>query len=113
MHKAKLRKLRHHRVRAKVFGTAQKPRLNVYRSLTHIYAQLIDDTTGQTLVAASSKDLKQQANKTALAGLVGQLVGQKALKAGITQVVFDRGGYQYHGRVKNLAEGARQEGLKF
>jgi large subunit ribosomal protein L18 len=106
------RKLRHHRVRAKVSGTAAKPRLNVFRSNTHIYAQLIDDETGKTLAAASSTEIKGKGKKSELAAQVGKLAAQKALKAGITEAVFDRGGYQYHGRIKNLAEAAREAGLK-
>ncbi len=109
---------RHRRVRAKVAGTATQPRLAVFRSLSNIYAQVIDDTSGSTLVSASSltPELKEKAdgkNKTELAKLVGSLVAQQAIGKGITQVVFDRGGYLYHGRVKALAEGAREGGLKF
>ncbi len=109
---------RHRRVRAKVEGTAAKPRLCVFRSLGHIYAQVIDDEKGQTLVAASSLEpgIKSELdgkNKSARATLVGALVAKKALEKGIEQVVFDRGGYVYHGRVKALADGARQAGLKF
>lgn len=109
----KQRQLRHRRIRAKVKGTSQKPRLNVFRSLNHIYVQLIDDENGKTLVAASSKEVKDKGKKADLAGKVGKLAAEKALKAGISQVVFDRGGYRFHGRVKNLAEGAREAGLKF
>ncbi|GAB6085482.1 50S ribosomal protein L18 [Alkaliphilus crotonatoxidans] len=112
------RKKRHTRVRGKVFGTPQRPRLNVYRSLTNIYAQIIDDVDGKTLVAASSLDneIKGKVNSTGnqeAAKLVGQLVAKKALDKGIETVTFDRGGYIYHGRVKALAEGARETGLKF
>jgi large subunit ribosomal protein L18 len=107
------RTLRHNRIRAKVSGTKEVPRLNVYRSLTNIYAQLIDDEAGKTLAAASSKEIKSKANKSEIASAVGKLIAEKAVKAGITKVVFDRGGYQYHGRVKNLAEAARAAGLKF
>lgn len=107
------RKLRHARVRARVSGTADKPRLNVFRSNTHIYAQLIDDATGKTLVAASSHEVKSKGKKAELAAQVGKLAAEKALKAGIKQVVFDRGGYQYHGRIKNLADAARENGLNF
>jgi large subunit ribosomal protein L18 len=106
------RKLRHNRVRAKVSGTNQKPRLNVFRSNTHIYAQLIDDETGTTLASASSHEIKSKGKKADLASAVGKLAAQKALKAGIKEAVFDRGGYQYHGRIKNLAEAAREAGLK-
>lgn len=109
---------RHLRVRKKVFGTAQKPRLSVYRSLKHIYGQLIDDTRGVTLLAVSSltKDLREQLKgkkKTEQAMIVGEYLGKKALEKGITQVVFDRGGFLYHGRVKAFADGARKAGLKF
>lgn len=109
---------RHTRVREKVQGTDSRPRLCVFRSLQHIYAQVIDDSRGHTLAAASTIDpeLKGEKNgkkKTAQAELVGLLLAKRALGAGITQVVFDRGGYKYHGRVKNLAEAARKGGLKF
>ena len=107
------RQLRHHRVRAKVMGTSQKPRLNVFRSLSHIYVQLIDDETGRTLAAASSTEVKTKGKKSEVAAMVGKLAAQKALAAGIKKVVFDRGGYQYHGRVKQLAEAARAAGLEF
>jgi large subunit ribosomal protein L18 len=116
--KNEIRIRKHARVRKKVFGTAERPRLNVFRSLKHIYAQIIDDTTGRTLVAASTLDpaikgkLKHGGNKEA-AKEVGTLVAKKALDAGITSVVFDRGGYIYHGRVKELAEAAREAGLIF
>lgn len=112
------RQIRHKRVRKTVQGTPDRPRLNVYRSLNHIYAQIIDDVEGKTLVAASSlesdikSNLKNTGNKEA-AKLVGSLVGKKALEKGIETVIFDRGGYLYHGRIKELAEGAREAGLKF
>ena len=106
------RKLRHNRVRAKVSGTNGKPRFNVFRSNTHIYVQLIDDETGKTLAAASSQEIKGKGKKSELAGKVGKLAAEKALKAGIKEAVFDRGGYQYHGRIKQLAEAAREAGLK-
>jgi large subunit ribosomal protein L18 len=114
----KARSRRHRRVRQKVSGTSAKPRLCVFRSLNHIYAQVIDDTQGHTLVAASSNDpeVKGDSNsksKTGRAGLVGALLARRAVDKGISQVAFDRGGYQYHGRVKALAEAARQGGLKF
>lgn len=109
---------RHLRVRKKMRGTAQRPRLSVYRSLSHIYAQVIDDDQGHTLAAAS--DIEEAARgqvngkrKTEVAKLVGELLGQRARERGVSQVLFDRGGYQYHGRVKALAEGAREAGLKF
>jgi large subunit ribosomal protein L18 len=107
---------RHGRVRKKVAGTPDKPRLSVFRSLTHIYAQVIDDEKGHTVAAASSveKDLKGSAgNKTARAKAVGEAIAGKAKAAGVTKVVFDRGGNKYHGRVKALAEAAREAGLQF
>ncbi len=106
---------RHRRVRAKVAGTAERPRLNVFRSTKHIYAQLIDDVNGVTLVAASSMDKSFEGaggNKDA-ARKVGQAIGKLAIDKNIAEVVFDRGGYLYHGRVKELADGARESGLKF
>ena len=103
---------RHKRVRKTISGTAERPRLNVYRSLKNIYAQIIDDTTGTTLVSASSLDMEAGGNKDA-AKEVGALIAKKALEKGINEVVFDRGGYIYHGRVASLAEGAREGGLKF
>jgi large subunit ribosomal protein L18 len=112
------RKRRHLRVRRRLAGTTERPRLNVYRSLNHIYAQVIDDTTGVTLTSASSlgaelskKDKKQ--TKTEQAKLVGKRVAEQALKVGVSEVVFDRGGYKYHGRIKALAEACREAGLKF
>jgi large subunit ribosomal protein L18 len=112
------RQRRHSRVRAKVAGTASRPRLCVFRSLNHIYAQVIDDEKGHTLVTASTldPDIKGEADKkakSARAELVGSLVAKRALTSGIKEVVFDRGGYKYHGRVKALAEAARKAGLKF
>jgi len=109
---------RHHRVRAKMGGILSRPRLCVFRSLNHIYAQVIDDSQGHTLTSASTLDpeIKKEAAgkvKAAKAELVGALVAKRTLSKGINQVVFDRGGYKYHGRVKALAEAARQEGLKF
>lgn len=106
------RKLRHHRIRAKISGTSSKPRLNIFRSNSHIYAQFIDDTVGKTVVAASSQEIKSKGSKSELASQVGKLAAEKALKAGIKQAVFDRGGNRYHGRIKNLAEAAREAGLK-
>ena len=112
------RKRRHARVRTHVAGTTERPRLNVFRSLNHIYAQVIDDSKGATLASASSlesgaaEELKGK-SKVEKAVAVGKLVAERALQAGITQVVFDRGGYKYHGRVKALAEGSREAGLKF
>ena len=112
-----LRKKRHRRVRNKVSGVAMRPRLNVYRTLNHIYASIINDECGETLVTASSsspeiKGIMKGGNKQA-ADAVGKLVAAKALEKGIKQVVFDRAGYIYHGRVKALAEGAREGGLEF
>ena len=109
---------RHKRVRRKITGTTQRPRLCVFRSSNNIYAQIIDDTNRVTLVAASSLDeavkgaVNHTGNKEA-AKLVGEMVAKKAVEKGITEVVFDRGGYIYHGRIKELAEGAREAGLKF
>ena len=104
-----------YRIKKTVSGTAQKPRLVVFRSNSEIYAQIIDDTKGVTLVAASSrdKDLKASGTKTERAKQVGEAIAKKALAAGIETISFDRGGYLYHGRVKSLAEGAREGGLKF
>jgi large subunit ribosomal protein L18 len=107
------RQLRRNRVRSVVSGTTARPRLSVFRSAAHIYAQLIDDATGKTLASASSKDLKTKAAKTDQSGEVGKALAAKAKEKGIVKVVFDRGGYQYHGRVKALAEGAREAGLEF
>ncbi|MBQ6830461.1 MAG: 50S ribosomal protein L18 [Clostridia bacterium] len=106
---------RHLRVRGKISGTAECPRLNVFRSLNHIYAQIIDDVKGVTLVAASSteKDFGMNGGNKEAARKVGALIAERALKNGIENVVFDRGGYIYHGRVQELAEGAREGGLKF
>ena len=111
-----LRRVRHRRVRKKVVGTLEQPRLCVFRSLRAIYAQVIDDSTGRTLAAASSMETSSGAPaspKSAASATVGKTVAERALAQGITQVVFDRGGYKYHGRVKALAEAAREGGLKF
>lgn len=112
------RKRRHRRVRKKIHGTVDRPRLNVFRSLSGIYVQVIDDESGNTLVSGSSldKDLRGKMkgkNKIEQAKVVGEAVAKRAKTNGITQVVFDRGGYQYKGRVKALADGAREGGLKF
>lgn len=106
---------RHRRVRAKISGTPERPRLNVFRSLNHIYAQIIDDVNGKTLAAASSveKDFGMTGGNCEAAKKVGALIAERAAGKGITDVVFDRGGYVYHGRVQSLAEGAREGGLKF
>ncbi len=106
---------RHKRVRAKIKGTAKRPRLCVFRSDKHIYAQIIDDDKGKTLLLASDLEFKKTKGikKMNISFEVGKLIAQKAKEKKIENVVFDRGGYQYHGRVKGLAEGAREEGLKF
>ena len=112
------RKRRHRRVRKKIFGVADRPRLCVLRSLRHIYAQVIDDSIGHTIASASTLDAEVGAQvdgktKVGAAELVGALVARRALAKGISRVVFDRGGYKYHGRVKALAEAARKAGLEF
>jgi large subunit ribosomal protein L18 len=109
---------RHHRLRMQVRGTTERPRLTVFRSLNHIYAQIVDDASGKTLVAVDSRspDFQQRqksGGNVAAAKVVGELLAQRATARGVTAVVFDRGGYQYHGRVKALAEAARAGGLKF
>ena len=109
---------RHYRMRKSIVGTVERPRLNVYRSTTHIYAQVIDDTVGNTLVAASTLDAEikgkiEGKSKAEQAALVGELVGARAKAKGVTKVVFDRGGYLYTGRVAALADGARKAGLDF
>ncbi len=115
--KNETRKQRHVRVRKRVFGSVERPRLNVYRSNLHIYAQVVDDAKGHTLAAASSLDasLKDAKNGGNIEGAqaVGRLVAERAKAAGIDRVVFDRGGYLYHGRIKALAEAAREGGLEF
>ena len=113
-----LRLVRHARVRKKVSGTTEQPRLCVFRSLKHIYAQVIDDTRGHTLAAASSLETADQSSapsgpKLTVSAAVGKIVAERALAQGVARVVFDRGGYKYHGRVKALAEAAREEGLQF
>ena len=112
------RKRRHERVRKRVVGTAERPRLNVFRSGKHIYAQVIDDAAGHTLASASTVDLELRTaavgkTKTEQATLVGRAVAERAIEVGVKQVVFDRGGYIYHGRVKALANAAREAGLEF
>ncbi len=109
---------RHARVRQRITGTPERPRLAVFRSLTHIYAQIIDDTAGRTLVSAADveagvRKATDKKTKTQVAELVGAAIAKKAKEKGITQVVFDRGGFRYHGRVKALAEAARKGGLNF
>jgi ribosomal protein L18, bacterial type len=104
------------RIRKIVSGTEARPRLSVFRSNKEIYAQIVDDVTGKTLVATSSRDKdisSSKGNKVEIAALVGKSIAEKALKAGVETISFDRGGYLYHGRVKSLAEGAREGGLKF
>ena len=101
------------RIRGKISGTAARPRMTVFRSNKQIYVQLIDDLAGRTLVATSSKGLEQKGTKCEIAALVGTAIAAKAIEAGITEVVFDRNGYLFHGRVKSLADAARTAGLKF
>lgn len=116
--KNEIRQVRHTRLRRDVNGTSARPRLNVYRSLKHIYAQIINDENGTTLVSCNTKQkqyadtLKNMTNKEQ-AAFIGKTIGELAIKAGINEVVFDRGGYLYTGRVKELADGARSAGLKF
>jgi large subunit ribosomal protein L18 len=115
-HRMTPRDRRHRRVRARVIGTAERPRLNVFRSLNHIYAQVIDDAKGHTVAAAGTMDpdvRAQAGTKTDKAKVIGRLVAERARAAGVTRVVFDRGGWQYHGRVQALAEAAREAGLEF
>jgi large subunit ribosomal protein L18 len=119
LRRARMRIVRHRRVRKKIRGTSAMPRLSVFRSLKHIYAQVIDDTTGTTLVAMSTEApevrdrLEAGMNRIAQSKVVGQALGTRAKEQGISQIAFDRGGYLYHGRVKALAEGARESGLEF
>ena len=109
--RAEQRDRRHRRVRAKVAGTPERPRLVVFRSLKHIYAQIVDDQAQRTLLTVTDQSLS--GTKTEKSVAVGKLVAEKAKASGITKVVFDRGGYQYHGRVKAVADGAREAGLEF
>jgi large subunit ribosomal protein L18 len=116
--RAAARRRRHRRVRLKVHGTAQRPRLCVFRSLRHIYAQIVDDDQDHTLVVASTiepavRDAVQGQSKATQAGVVGKVLAERAQQRGITEVVFDRGGYKYHGRIKALADAAREGGLTF
>lgn len=116
--RAEHRRQIHRRVRQRVRGTPERPRLSVFRSHKHLYAQIIDDTRGATLVSASSRDpqVREQTRaggNVAAAKRVGQVLGERARQAGLQQVVFDRGGYQYHGRLKALADAAREAGLRF
>lgn len=112
------RQRRHKRIRKKIIGTSEKPRLSVYKSLKHIYAQIIDDIKGKTVLCISTlhKDVKEKIKgkkKTEQAFIVGEMIGKLALDKGIKEVVFDRGGFKYHGRIKAIADGARKSGLKF
>jgi large subunit ribosomal protein L18 len=113
--KKEIRKRIHERIRRKLSGTSARPRLAVFRSVAHIYVQVIDDTRGATLVSASSVDkgAKTNGGNVAAAKAIGKLVAERAKEKGIKQVVFDRGGYQYHGRIKALADAAREAGLEF
>ncbi|HOK34392.1 MAG TPA: 50S ribosomal protein L18 [Fervidobacterium sp.] len=115
----RLRLMRHKRLRKRISGTPERPRLSVYRSEKHIYAQIIDDTKGETLVAASTveKELREKLNQKTwnvqAAKEVGKIIAERATAKGIKEIVFDRGGYKYHGRIKALADSARESGLKF
>lgn len=114
--KTERRKRIKNRIRKVISGTGSQPRLSVFRSNKEIYAQIVDDVTGKTISAASSRDKEinsEKGTKTEIATMVGKSVAEKAIKAGINTISFDRGGYLYHGRVKSLAEGAREAGLKF
>jgi large subunit ribosomal protein L18 len=113
--KKEIRNRIHQRIRRKLSGTEARPRLAVFRSVAHIYAQVIDDVAGKTLVSASSvdKDGKTKGGNVAAAKAIGKLVAERAKEKGVKQVVFDRGGYQYHGRIKALADAAREAGLEF
>ena len=116
LHKVEARGRRHRRVRKKVRGTAQRPRLAVFRSNRHIYAQLIDDVTGRTIASASTVETEVRSGATATvdaAKAVGKRIGERAKAAGVGTVVFDRGGFRYHGRVAGVADGAREAGLEF
>ena len=115
MDKNEVRLRVHRRIRRRVAGSAERPRLAVYRSIAHIYAQVIDDRSGRTLVSASSNDKGASANGGNIAGAreIGRLIAERAKEKGLTKVVFDRGGYLYHGRIKALADAAREAGLEF
>ena len=116
VHKTEARERRHRRVRKKVRGTAERPRLAVFRSNRHIYAQLIDDVQGRTIVSASTVEVDARGGATATveaAKAVGKRIGERARAAGVASVVFDRGGFRYHGRVAGVADGAREAGLEF
>ncbi len=107
------RQKRHNRIKSKIKGTAEKPRLNVFFSLRYVYAQAIDDDSNQIIAEANSRKITKKDSKTTLAEKIGTLLAEKCLKKGIKKIVFDRGGYKYHGRVKALADSARQAGLEF
>lgn len=112
------RENRHKRIRKKLYGTPERPRLSIYRSLNHIYAQIIDDTRGNTIIAASSLNgefdsIRAHKGNAEMAKKVGELIAKRAISKGLKRVVFDRGGYLYHGRVKALADAAREAGLEF
>ena len=113
--KAEIRRRVHNRIRRKLSGTPERPRLAVFRSEAHIYAQIIDDAAGRTLAAASSvdKEAKTKGGNVAAAKAIGKLVAQRAKEKGVARVVFDRGGFAYHGRIKAVADGAREAGLEF
>lgn len=113
LNRKEIRAKKHRRIRFKISGTSERPRLCVFRSARHIEAQLIDDTKGHTLFAASSKEVAEGKGNVVTAEQVGKLIGEKAVKGGIKSVVFDRSGYIYHGRIKALADGARDSGLEF
>lgn len=113
VNKAARRKKIHDKIRSKIHGTSEMPRMTVFRSNKQIYVQLIDDVNGSTLVSASSKDVKEAGTKSDVSKLVGKAIAEKASSKGIANVVFDRGGFLYHGRVKALADAAREAGLKF
>lgn len=103
----------HTKIRSKIFGTSERPRMSVFRSNKQIYVQIIDDVNGNTLVSASSKEVKETGNKCDISKMVGKAIAEKASSKGIENVVFDRGGFLYHGRIKALADAAREAGLKF
>lgn len=111
--KKELRDRRHKRIRAKIFGTASRPRVSVFRSLKHLYVQLIDDERRVTILSASDSEIKEKGKKVELAEKLGELLAAKAAKNSIAEVVFDKSSYKYHGRIKAVADGARKGGLKF
>jgi len=111
--KKELRDRRRKRIRAKIFGTASRPRISVFRSLKHLYVQLIDDERGLTILAVSDSEIKDKGKKVELAEKLGELMAAKAAKNSITEAVFDKSSYKYHGRIKAVADGARKGGLKF